>query len=203
MKQETSLEITRQTPYWTGIDRQMTQQIKEHAKTDFQRCLQCRSCSGGCPFIEAMDLGPHRIIRMLQLGFVQNALRTSTIWICVGCDTCSSQCPMAIDIAAIMDVLRQKAVSEKVSVPTPEIVDLHTEILNSIYRYGRTHKLEIMLRYKVQTQTWFEDLDVGLKMLTKRKLDLFPSKIDAIQEIKQLFKENATKDMVTHGKPDS
>ena len=186
---------------FTGLDRQVAQQIKDRSGTDFQRCLQCRSCSGGCPFIEAMDLGPHRIMRLLQMGLVQQALKTNTIWICVGCDTCSSQCPMAIDIASVMDVLRQRAIRQNIDIPEPEIRDLHAEILKSIYQYGRTHKLKIMLGYKVRTRTWFEDLDVGLKMMAKRKLDLFPSKIASVQEVKGLFEDNKTQDLVKNEEP--
>jgi hypothetical protein len=44
-----------------------------------------------------------------------------------------------------------------------------------------------MLRYKVRTRDWFSDMDVGLKMLAKRKLDLMPSKVKNIAKIKHLF----------------
>ncbi len=40
-----------------------------------------------------------------------------------------------------------------------------------------------MLRYKIQKRDWFKDLDVGLKMLAKRKLDLMPSKVKDIKKI--------------------
>ena len=44
-----------------------------------------------------------------------------------------------------------------------------------------------MLRHKLSTKSWFKDLDVGLKMLAKRKLDLWPSKVKDIREIAGLF----------------
>jgi len=44
-------------------------------------------------------------------------------------------------------------------------------VLGSIERYGRTHKLEIMLRYKLKTRDLISDWTVGMKMLAKRKLD--------------------------------
>ncbi len=47
----------------------------------------------------------------------------------------------------------------------------------SAYRCGRTHKLEIMLRYKLQTRKWLSDMNTGLRMMSKRKLDLRPSKV--------------------------
>ena len=93
-------------------------------------------------------------------------------------------CPMAIDIAAIMDALRQIALERQVPVAEPGILGFHREVLNTVARYGRTHKLEIMLRYKVRTRDWFSDMDVGLKMLAKRKLDLMPSRVKNIAKIK-------------------
>jgi len=86
-----------------------------------------------------------------------------------------------------MDTLRQMAIEEGISPAEPDILGFHNEVLKSIERYGRTHKLEIMLRYKIRKRDWFSDIDVGLKMLAKRKLDLLPSKIDKIDGVKKLF----------------
>jgi heterodisulfide reductase subunit C len=177
-----------------GLDPELAARIKKRSKTDFYRCLLCFTCSSGCPFTEAMDAGPHRIMRMLQLGLVQEALESSTIWICVGCDTCSSRCPMAIDIAAVMDVLREKALEDGVAIANPEIMNLHDAILRSIQQYGRTHKLDVMLRYKLKQKSWFQDMDVGLRMLAKRKLDLFPSKVKQIEEIHAIFHADKPED---------
>ena len=162
--------------------------LQDHSRTSFMRCLQCRSCSSSCPFYSAMDLGPHRVIRLLQLGQFQRAMESTTIWVCVGCDTCASNCPMAIEISSVMDVLRQYALDAGVTISMPEILNLHNEILGSIKRYGRTHKLEIMLRYKVKKRAWLEDMNVGLKMLSKRKLHLLPSKVQAESEIQEMFR---------------
>ena len=161
--------------------------IKQKSGVDFNRCLHCRCCAGGCPFFQAMDYAPHEVIRLVQLGMKKEAMGCSTIWICVGCHTCTVQCPMAIDISSVMDAVSQTALLEGVHIAEPDITRLHKEVLRSIERYGRTHKLEIMLRYKMQKRDWLQDLDVGLKMLKKRKLDLIPSKVNDIDEIKKLF----------------
>ncbi len=162
--------------------------VKRRSGIDFQRCFHCRSCACGCPFFQAMDYAPHQVIRLIQLGLKKEALECSAIWICVGCHTCAIQCPMAIDIAAVMDSVSQIALEEKAAIAEPDILNLHHEVLHSIERYGRTHKLEIMLRYKVQKRDWLGDLDVGLKMIAKRKLDLLPSKVKEIDKIKKLFR---------------
>jgi hypothetical protein len=72
-------------------------------------------------------------------------------------------------------------------VAQPHILNFHKEVVNSIRRHGRTHKLEIMMRYKLSKKDWFADMDVGLKMMQKRKLDLMPSKVRAISDIRKMF----------------
>jgi heterodisulfide reductase subunit C len=79
------------------------------------------------------------------------------------------------------------ALEERVPVPTQDILNFHLEVVRSIERHGRTHKLGIMLRLKLLTGEWFKDVDVGMKMLTKRKLDLRPSRIRGLKEIHRLF----------------
>ena len=96
---------------------------------------------------------------------------------------------MAIDMAAFMDALRQEAMAEGVPIAEPDIFNFHKEVLNSIRRHGRTHKLEIMFRYKLQKKDWMKDLDVGLKMLAKRKLDLMPSRVKNIQKVAKMFEK--------------
>jgi heterodisulfide reductase subunit C len=169
------------------LDREFAGEVNRKSETDLNLCYQCRTCSNGCPFVAAMDYPPNVIIRMVQYGMRQQALDCSTIWVCVNCHTCSSQCPNNIDIAAIMNTLTKMALEERVRVPTQAILDFHLQVLHSIEIYGRAHKLRIMLRHKLATGEWFKDLDVGLKMLTKRKLDLIPSKVKAIDEIHRLF----------------
>jgi heterodisulfide reductase subunit C2 len=163
-------------------------EVNERSGAGLNRCYQCGTCANGCPFVQAMDYTPNQVIRLLQFGLRQEALTCKTIWVCVGCHTCSSQCPMSIDIAAVMDTLRLMAVEEGVVIGKPNIIDFHEEVLRSLEKYGRAHKLGIMLGYKRQTGGWLKDLDLGLKMLAKRKLDLIPSRVrDANKEIADLF----------------
>lgn len=171
------------------MDHNFTAEVTKQSGTNPGLCWHCLSCTGGCPFFQAMDIAPNNVIRLVQLGLKDEALRCSAIWVCVGCHTCSSECPQAIDISAIMDTLRQMALKEGIDAIEPDILQFHKEVLKSIERYGRTHKLEIMLRYKAKKRDWLSDIDIGLKMLAKRKLDLMPSRIRNIADIKKLFAE--------------
>ena len=163
------------------------EQVEKMSQANLSRCWHCFGCSGGCPVAEDMDYLPNKILRMIQFGQKEEVLNSSTIWLCVGCNTCSTECPNCVDIAAVMDTLRQIAILERKEIAEPGILSFHKAVIDSIYRYGRTHKFEIMMRYKLSEKDLFSDSIVGMKMLLKRKLELFPSKIKDKHGLKSLF----------------
>ena len=76
---------------------------------------------------------------LLQYGLRQEALSSATIWMCVGYHTCSSECPMAIDMAAVMDTLRHMALEEGVILAQPE------PLAPAVHRHG-CGPLEVLVR---------------------------------------------------------
>ena len=184
--------ITTEIVNLTQMDTTFVSEVVRRSGVEINKCWHCQTCAGGCPFVRAMDYPPNRIIRMVQLGLRKEALESSGIWICVGCNTCSIQCPNCIDIPAVNDALRQMAIAEGVVVAEPNILNFHQAVLQSIPRHGRTHKLEVMMRYKLKKHDWFSDMLVGMKMFAKRKLELLPSRSKNIAEIRRLFGEKST-----------
>jgi heterodisulfide reductase subunit C len=69
-------------------------------------CYQCGKCSAGCAMTSGMDLLPHQVIRLLQLGQVQEALNSKTIWVCASCLACSARCPRGMSLPNVMESLR-------------------------------------------------------------------------------------------------
>jgi heterodisulfide reductase subunit C len=171
-------------------DSDFSEHVQRRSGVNLNLCSHCLTCAGGCPFSDVMDIHPNWIIRLVQLGLKEEALQCSSIWICVGCNTCSIQCPNCIDISSISHALCQMAIEENTAVAEPDILAFHREVLNSIRRYGRTHKLEIMMRYKLHKWDLFSDIGVGLRMFAKRKLGLLPSRVKRVAEIKYFFKRN-------------
>ena len=169
------------------LDVHFARQVMRNSGVNLNKCLHCQSCAGGCPFHPATDYAPNGVIRLVQLGLKKEALECSTIWICVGCHTCAIQCPQAIDMAAIMDTLRQIAIREGAVIAEPDILNFHKDVLHTIKRYGRTHKLEIMLRQRARKWEWFSDLALGMKMFAKRKLHLRPSRVESIDIVRKSF----------------
>lgn len=161
--------------------------INHVSRQNINMCWHCWSCGGGCPFSEHMDLLPNQVIRLIQMGQGENALRCNTIWLCVGCHTCSSQCPNSIDVAAVMDALRQLAIRDGIVAQEMDIYRFHKYIYGSIERHGRLNKLEAMVQFKVGSGRLFSDLQAGLKMITRGKLELIPHKVAGRDELNRIF----------------
>ncbi len=69
------------------------------------QCYQCGTCAAGCPFAEAMDVLPDRLIRHLLFD-VPGVLEREAFWVCVGCDLCAQRCPRGLDVPRVMEALR-------------------------------------------------------------------------------------------------
>ncbi|MGA9350277.1 MAG: 4Fe-4S dicluster domain-containing protein [Anaerolineae bacterium] len=91
----------------------LVRRIEEISGQDLLACYQCGECSAGCPVAFAMDLLPSQVIRLVQLGQVEEALDSETIWFCAACQTCYSRCPKGVDLSRIMEALREIALQER------------------------------------------------------------------------------------------
>ena len=87
----------------------LVRQIEEISGQDLLACYQCGACSAGCPVAFAMDVQPSQVIRLVQLGQVEEALESETIWFCAACQTCYARCPKGVDLSRIMEALREIA----------------------------------------------------------------------------------------------
>jgi heterodisulfide reductase subunit C len=163
-------------------DLNFAKKIGQVAGTDLNSCLTCMSCSGGCPMYPYMDYGPHGIMRLAVLGLKKEALTSTTIWRCVGCHTCAAVCPMAINIAGVMDYLREHCLEEKMPIGDRPLFLFHKAFLNSVWLHGRASKVELMGLHKLYNigggpKAWMQDAILGVKMIFLHKLHLLPSRL--------------------------
>lgn len=93
-------------PHKKNADKEQLEYISE---VNVTACYQCGNCSAGCPAVNFMEIPPNRIIRMVQLGCLDEIADSNTPWICAACITCSVRCPRGVDIARVMEGLRQLA----------------------------------------------------------------------------------------------
>jgi heterodisulfide reductase subunit C len=87
-------------------------------------CYQCGKCSAGCPMVSLMDLLPNQIIRLLQLGQIDDVLDSKTIWLCASCFTCTSRCPKGVDLAKVMEAIRLLLLRKNTNFVEPSELDI-------------------------------------------------------------------------------
>ena len=92
--------------------RSFKERVEELSGENLDLCFQCGACSGGCPMTQEMDLLPSKVIRMAQLG-LEEVLESTTIWTCMTCFSCEVRCPRGIDVANVMEALRQLVLRRK------------------------------------------------------------------------------------------
>jgi heterodisulfide reductase subunit C len=81
--------------------------VEELSGQNLLACYQCGKCSAGCPAVSEMDILPNQIIRYAQLGFKDELLKSKAIWICASCFTCNARCPKGINIAEVIEAIRE------------------------------------------------------------------------------------------------
>ncbi|MGQ9699830.1 MAG: 4Fe-4S dicluster domain-containing protein [Candidatus Bipolaricaulaceae bacterium] len=80
--------------------------VEELSHQNLFSCYQCGKCSAGCLFADHMDLLPNQVIRLVQLGD-ESVLAAQAPWVCASCLACTVRCPKGVDVARIMEALRQ------------------------------------------------------------------------------------------------
>lgn len=159
----------------------------EEMNIDPQGCFQCGRCSSGCPVSEFFDLSVMEVVRLASYGAEEMLLQSKTIWLCAACETCASRCPNDIEIAALMDVLREIALRKGVQPAEHRIPVFHKCFLDSIGRWGRAYEIGMIGNYKVRSGDLLGDMKLGLSMFMKGKLSLMPHPIKGKTEIKKIF----------------
>jgi len=104
--------------------------VEEISGQNVYSCYQCGKCSASCAFSYKMDKSVNQFIHLIQLGQKKRILDTNTHWICASCFTCTVRCPRKIDVAALMEAIREISLREN-----PEkvrIADLPKESLGKL-----------------------------------------------------------------------
>ena len=153
----------------------MIQAVEELSGQDVKSCYQCGKCSAGCPIAAEMELPPNQVMRLLQLGLVDEALRSRTIWLCASCETCTTRCPREVDLAAVMDALRNIALQKDIRSPERVVPLFNRIFLILVKRYGRVYEMELIGRFNTGTFNFFKDVMKAPKLFFKGRLKLWPS----------------------------
>lgn len=149
-------------------------------------CYQCGKCSAGCPVAFAMDYTPRQVIRLLQLGLVEEALRSHTPWLCASCQACYTRCPREVNLPRLMEAVRQEA--RRRGLINDKKVDIFDRaFLGTVERYGRAHEMGLIVQYNLQSGQPFKDALLAPPLLLKGKISPFPMKIKDMASVKNIF----------------
>ena len=154
-------------------------------------CYQCGKCAAGCPVAADMDLPPCQVFRLLQLGFPaleEKVLSSEAIWLCLGCETCSTRCPQEVQIPQVMDYLHGEALRLGLAHPrSRDILAFHRAFLDSVQYTGRLYEVGLVADYKVRSRHFLKDVLLAPKLYLRGKLGLLPHRIRDLRGMKRLF----------------
>lgn len=148
--------------------------VNARAEQQVELCYHCHKCTAGCPVAEEMRFGPDQVLLMVQLSLEHRLLTSSDIWLCAGCEVCATRCPNGIDIARVMDALRQLALAEGVRPADISSVKFHRLFLFLVEHLGRMNEAGLLGAHKLWTGNLFADLGSGVVMILKGKIPLVP-----------------------------
>ena len=168
------------------------EQVKQiPAGERIKRCIQCGTCTGSCPVSYAMDISPRQLIALFRAGEMETIMKSRTIWICASCYACTTRCPSGIKITDIMYALKRTAMDKKYQSRAPQVRLLAKLFTQNLMAFGRLHEGTLIQKYYLKTNPFkmISLLPLAKKMLTTKRLALFPKKIKAHKELKRIIKK--------------
>ncbi len=167
----------------------LSREIKVRSGVDLAKCYQCGECTAGCPMTTEMDAGPTKTMRFIQLGMEDALFSLNTPWFCASCETCTARCPNEIDVALVMDTVRQIARLKGKTLPVKDPAIFQDVFLGSVENHGRLYEPGMIASYKMKSLHFFQDVALAPKMLVKGKLPLLPHNSKNREKLREIFQK--------------
>jgi len=170
--------------------------IQGETGTNVSACYQCERCTNACPVSYFMDIKPHQAMRYVQLGWREDLLKSSTIWVCLSCEMCTTYCPNEVGVAEIINHLRNIAAHSSITPKEKNLAVFHQTFLEVLRKSGRVNEFRLMnayylkpniLREKIKSGSFKEELLLGMTLLKKGRLKPFTSRSKAIKDIQKAY----------------
>ena len=85
--------------------------IEKATQADSTMCWTCSSCDAECPVeIATNRLRPQRVVRLANLGLVEELIASPEIWYCLTCRRCTQICPNLVKPETLIRYARVAAV---------------------------------------------------------------------------------------------
>ena len=170
--------------------------IQGETGTNVSACYQCERCTNACPVSYFMDIKPHQAMRYVKLGWREDLLKSSTIWVCLSCEMCTTYCPNEVGVAEIINHLRNIAAHSSITPKEKNLAVFHQTFLEVLRKSGRVNEFRLMnayylkpniLREKIKSGSFKEELLLGMTLLKKGRLKPFTSRSKAIKDIQKAY----------------
>lgn len=120
-----SIEITDKT-----YDQNFVKKVEEISGENFHKCMQCGTCSGGCPMADKADIPPRKLMLMTHMGLQEDVTKANTVWLCATCNTCTVRCPRGVNLPKVFEAIRLLMLRENKD--HVNIADIPKEILQDL-----------------------------------------------------------------------
>jgi len=97
-------------------------------------CYECGKCTSGCPAFLLKELMPHRIMGLVNLGFIDELVNGDVIWACTICLRCKDRCPQAVSPVDAIWALRNLATAKGIQNPNGFNIMLGALLEKGIYQ---------------------------------------------------------------------
>jgi heterodisulfide reductase subunit C2 len=173
--------------------------LEDETRANISACYQCERCTNACPVSQYMDIKPHQVIRHVQLGWRDQLLGSTAIWVCLSCEMCSTYCPNEVAVSTVISHLRNLAFHSSVHPKEKALALFHQTFLGQLQKFGRVNEFWLMeainrcpqiLKDKIAAGSFKEELLLGWALWRKGKLHLIPRRSKAIKEIKEVYRRH-------------
>jgi heterodisulfide reductase subunit C len=153
-----------------------------------EMCIQCGTCGGSCPSAADMDHTPRMLFAMIRAGFREEALRSNTPWICVSCYHCVVRCPQEVHITDVMYTLKGMAIRARLFKDSTA-PDFAQTFVDMVENYGRSYEFGLATRHYLKHFPLRLPgmAPMGLGMLSKKRMNIRPTTIDGIDQLKTIL----------------
>lgn len=163
-------------------------EILEYIEPKIYNCYQCGKCTAGCPLSDVFEYEPNQIIRLVQSGKIDSIIKSNSIFLCLSCEICSSRCPQDVHIATIMNFIRNEAwKADRFKIKS--ISRFYKMFLRIVGRTGRSFEPGLLISLNFLSGRLFNDMDLALDILKKRKIRLLPEFVKGRKEITKIIKK--------------
>lgn len=162
--------------------------VAQEAGVNVKDCYQCGKCSAGCPIATWADATPREIIRYLQLGELDAALRSNMAWYCVGCGMCLARCPQCVNLPSLMGALRHAGKAAGI-MPVKEIDCFDKAFMRNVRAGGVSDEALLAMQFNFTTGHLFQDVPNSPKMLALGMINNKGHKVKGADEVKRIVDE--------------